>query len=171
MRTATSKAPSQADVDKFIANNPSKFAARKALSVEQIVFPIGPAAQSVVEASREAKSLDEITQRLTATGIPFNRAMGVLNSAELPNDFNAAIAANKPDDIFFIRTGPNGLFFKVLSAEARPVEGEAAANVARQIMRADAIKAEAGMAAYSANLDAKYEGDYARIMQGTSSAK
>jgi hypothetical protein len=32
-------------------------------------------------------------------------------------------------------------------------------------MRADAIKAEQGLAAYSASLEAKYEGDYARIMQ------
>jgi len=171
MRTATSKAPSQADVESFVANNTSKFAARKALSVEQIVFPIGPKAQALVEASRDAKALDEIAERLTSNGVPFNRSQGVLSSGDLPNDLNSAIAAKRPDDVFFIRSGQNGLFFKVLGDELRPLTGEAAANVARQIMRADAIKAEAGLAAYSANLEAKYEGDYAKIMQGDTPAK
>jgi EpsD family peptidyl-prolyl cis-trans isomerase len=165
VRTAASKAPSKADVDRYIANNPSKFAARKALSVEQIVFRIGPTAQTVVESSRDAKSLDEIAQRLTSSGLPFNRAMGILSSGDLPNEFNAAIAAKNHDDVFFARSGPNGRFFKVLGEEAHPLEGEAAANVARQLMRADAIKAEAGMAAFSSKLEAKYEGEYAKIMQ------
>jgi len=58
----------------------------------------------------------------------------------------------------------NGIFFKVMGEESRPLTGEAAANLARQSIRADAIKAEAGMAAYAAGLEVKYEGDYARIM-------
>jgi EpsD family peptidyl-prolyl cis-trans isomerase len=166
MRTVASKAPSKEDIDKFIASNPAKFSGRKVLSVEQIVFPFGSNAQSFIDASRNSKSLDEIAQRLTSDGIPFNRSMGTLNSGDFPNEFNAQIAAKKPDDVFFVRSGPNGVFFKVVSEELRPLEGEAAANAARQIMRADAIKAEAGMAAYSANQEAKYEGDYAKIMQG-----
>jgi hypothetical protein len=32
-------------------------------------------------------------------------------------------------------------------------------------MRADAVKAELGIAAYSANIEAKYEGEYTKIMQ------
>ena len=97
--------------------------------------------------------------------------MGTLSSGDLPNEFNAKIAAKKPDDVFFVRSGSNGVFFKVTSEELRPLEGEAAANAARQIMRADAIKAEAGMAGYSANQEAKYEGDYANIMHGDTQAK
>ena len=58
------------------------------------------------------------------------------------------------------------MFFKVKSEESQPLQGEAAENLARQLMRADALKAEAGMATYSANLEAKYEGEYAKIMQG-----
>src|SRR5205823_3568511 len=79
VRTAASKAPSKADVDRFIANNLAKFSARKALSVDQIVLPLGPTTQSVVESNRGAKSLDEIAQRLTSSSMPFNRATGVLN--------------------------------------------------------------------------------------------
>jgi EpsD family peptidyl-prolyl cis-trans isomerase len=164
-RTVASKTPGKADVDKYIENNPSKFADRKILNVEQIGFPLGPTSQSVIDANKDAKSLDEIDQQLTSAGIPHGRQMGVLNSGDISPDFYNSIEAKKADDVFFVRSGPNGVFFKVKSEEARPLEGQAAANLARQLMRADALKAEAGMATYSANLEAKYEGEYARIMQ------
>jgi EpsD family peptidyl-prolyl cis-trans isomerase len=165
MRSVASKAPGKTDVDKYIANNPSKFANRKLLSVEQIGFPLGPTSQSVIDANKEAKSLDEIDQQLTSAGIPHSRQMGTLSSGDIPPDFYNSIEAKKADDVFFVRSGPNGVFFKVKGEEARPLEGEAAANLARQLMRADALKAEAGIASYSANLEAKYEGEYAKIMQ------
>ena len=164
-RTAAAKAPGKADVDKYMANNPAKFAGRKLLSVEQVGFPLGPTTQSFIEANKDAKSLDEIDQKLTAAGIPHGRQMGALNTGDLPPEFYGLIEAKKADDVFFVRSGQNGVFFKVKGEERRPLEGEAAANLARQLMRADAVKAEQGIAAYSANLEAKYEGDYAKIMQ------
>jgi EpsD family peptidyl-prolyl cis-trans isomerase len=164
-RTAASKAPGKADVDRYIADNPAKFAKRKLLSVEQIGFPLGPTSQSVIDANKDAKSLDEIDQQLTSAGIPHSRQMGTLNSGDIPPDFYNSIEAKKADDVFFVRSGSNGVFFKVKDEEARPLEGEAAANLARQLLRADALKAEAGIATYSANLEAKYEGEYAKIMQ------
>src|ERR1700737_4485797 len=60
MRTVASKAPGKADVHRYIVKNPSKFANRKLLSVEQIGFLFGPASQAVVDANKNAKSLDEI---------------------------------------------------------------------------------------------------------------
>jgi EpsD family peptidyl-prolyl cis-trans isomerase len=164
-RTIASNAPGKVDVDRYIANNPSKFAERKLLNVEQIGFALGANTQSIIDANKDAKSLDEIDQQLTSAGIPHSRQMGVLNSGDIPPDFYHSIEAKKADDVFFVRSGPNGVFFKVKSEEARPLEGEAAAKLARQLMRADALKAEAGIATYSANLEAKYEGEYAKIMQ------
>jgi EpsD family peptidyl-prolyl cis-trans isomerase len=164
-RAVAAKAPSKADVDKYIANNPSKFSNRKILTVEQIVFPFGTGAQSFVDANKDAKSLDEINRRMTAAAIPHARQMSVLNSAEIPSDLYDLMLSKKTDDVFFIRAGANGLFFNVKAEESRPLEGEAAANFARQALKADALKAEAGIAAYAANIEAKYEGEYAKIMQ------
>jgi EpsD family peptidyl-prolyl cis-trans isomerase len=163
-RKASAKSPGRADVDQFISNNPAKFADRKIFSVEQIGFPIGPDAQSVVEANKNAKSLDDLDQKLTAAGVLHARQMGWVSSADLNPDFVAAIARKNPDDVFFVRAGSSGIFFKVTGEESRPLTGEAAANYARQLIRADAVKAEAGLAAYAAGLEVKYEGDYARIM-------
>lgn len=164
-RAVGSKAPGKADIDKYIAGNPSKFANRKVYNVEQLAFPLTPATQTFVEANKNAISLDEIDQQLTAAGIPHGRQMGSLSSADLPPDFYSSIEAKKADDVFFVRSGPNGVFFKVKGEESRPLEGDAAINTARQLMRADALKAEVSMATYAANLEAKYEGVYANIMK------
>lgn len=165
-RAVSSKPPTKADIDRYIANNPSKFAERKLLQVEQIAFPFSPTAQSVVEANREAKSLDEIDQQLTAASIPHGRQNGILSSGDLSPELFDKVQARKPDDVFFVRAGQNGIFFKVVGEQARPLEGEAASALARQLMRSDAVKGEIGIATYSANMEAKYEGEYQQIMQG-----
>lgn len=166
VRTVMSKPPTKVDIDRYIGNNPAKFANRKLLQVDQIAFPFGPGTQSVVESNRDAKSLDEIDQQLTAASIPHGRQNGVLSSGDVGPELFDKIEARKADDVFFVRSGQNGIFFKVLGEEARPLEGEAAANLARQLMRNDALKGEIGIATYSANMEAKFEGEYQQIMQG-----
>jgi EpsD family peptidyl-prolyl cis-trans isomerase len=169
-RAAAAKSPGKSDIDRYIANNPSKFANRKLFSVEQIGFPLGPNSQSIIDANKNAKSLDEIDQQLTSAGIPHGRQMGMLSTGDISQDFYNEIEAKKADHVLFVRSGANGVFFKVKGEEARPLEGEAAASFARQLLRADALKAEAGIAAFSANLEAKYQGEYATIMQQAAGA-
>jgi EpsD family peptidyl-prolyl cis-trans isomerase len=171
-RAASAKAPSKADIDRYVAKNTWKFADRKLFSVDEIIIPLTPATQTFVTANKDAKSLDEVLQQLTTSGIPHGRQLGVLSSSDLPEELVGLIQKRKDDDIFFTRVGSNGLFFKVRAEEARPIEGDAAANLARQMIRADALAAELGLAAYSAKLEAKYEGDYADLMkQGEAKAQ
>ncbi len=165
-RTVVNEPISKADIDNYIANNPSKFANRELVTVEQIIFPLAANAQSVVDATKQSKSLDEVDQQLTSMGVQHGRSMGALNSTEIPIDLFNAIQTKKTDDVFFVRSGANGVFFQVRGQEARPLAGEAAANVARQLIRSDKLKAQIGMASVAANLEAKYEGDYATIMGG-----
>jgi hypothetical protein len=155
---------SKSDIDKYIANNPAKFANRQLMAVEQITFPIGANTQSVIDATRDAKSLDEIDQKLTMMNVPHGRSTGSLNSAELPENLFHQMQMKKPDDVFFVRAGANGVFIVVKSEEPRPLSGEAAMSFARQALRADLVKSEIGMASVAANLEAKYDGDYAKLM-------
>ena len=163
-RQVAAKPITNGDIDKYIADNPLKFANRQLFSIEQIAFPMGANSQSAIDANKEAKSLDDVDQKLTIMDVPHARSMGTLNSGDLPENLLDAIQAKKDDDVFFARSGQNGLFFKVKGEQKRPLEGEAARNLARQLLRADALKAELGMASVAANLEAKYEGDYAKIM-------
>jgi EpsD family peptidyl-prolyl cis-trans isomerase len=165
-RTVAAKvsAMSNTEIDKYIASNPSKFANRQLMAVEQISFPLGPNAQTALDATHDAKSLDEVDQKLTAIGIPHGRSMGTINSAELPENLFNQMQMKKPDDVFFFRSGSNGVFLILKSEEARPLSGEAAMNFARQALRADLLKSEIGMASVAANLEAKYDGEYAKLM-------
>jgi EpsD family peptidyl-prolyl cis-trans isomerase len=162
-RAVAAQPTTQADIDRYIAEHPSKFANRRVITADEIVFPLGPKAQAVIDASKEANSLDEIDQKLTTLTLAHNRSVGVFNTGEMTEDL-LNVMQSKSDNVFFVRAGPNGVFFKVRSEEAQPLQGEAAINAARQSMRAERLKAETGMASVSANLDAKYEGEYAAIM-------
>jgi EpsD family peptidyl-prolyl cis-trans isomerase len=162
---------SKADIDKYIADNPLKFASRKLMTVDQIAFPLGANAQSIIDSAKDANSLEDVDQKLTAMGVPHGRSTGTLNSSEIPDELISSMRAKKPDDVFFVRSGQNGVFLKVKSEEIRPLEGEAAVNTARQLMRNDFLKAEAGMVSVSANLEAKYEGVYSKIMSSDEGPK
>ena len=155
---------SKADIDKYVADNPLKFAGRKLMTADQIAFPLGANAQSIIDSTKDANSLEDVDQKLTAMGIPHGRSTATLNSSEIPDELASSMRAKKADDVFFVRSGQNGVFLKVKSEEVRPLEGEAAVNTARQLMRNDFLKAEAGMVSVSANLEAKYEGVYSKIM-------
>ncbi len=162
--TTKSSSISATDIDNYIAHNPLKFANRQVMSVEQISFPLSSTSQALIEATKEMKTLDEVDQKLTGMGVQHGRSAGAISSGDLPRDLLNMILAKQADDIFFIRSGVNGVFFKVTGQEARPLEGEAAISAARQYLRQDIIKSEVGMTSVAANLEAKYEGEYAGIM-------
>jgi EpsD family peptidyl-prolyl cis-trans isomerase len=155
---------STTDIDHYIANNPIKFANRQVVSVEQISFPLSLTSQALIDATKEMKTLDEVDQKLTGMGVQHARSAGAISSGDLPQDLLSMLMARRADDIFFIRLGVNGVFFKVPGLEARPLEGEAAINAARQSLRQDIVKSEVSMTSVAANLEAKYEGEYAGIM-------
>jgi len=67
---------SNADLERYVVNNPTKFANRQLLAVERTTYPIGPNTQSVIEAGRDLKSIDEVDQKLTAMNVPHSRSRG-----------------------------------------------------------------------------------------------
>jgi EpsD family peptidyl-prolyl cis-trans isomerase len=161
----------QLDVDKYIANNPAKFANRQVVEVDQISFPVGPNAQSVIDSTRDLTGLGEVDQKLTSMGISHGRSSGTLNSAEMPDELLRLIDSKKPEDIFFVRSGPNGVFLQIRSRQTQPLTGEPAKAYALQLLRAEMLKTEASMASVAANIEAKYEGEYGKIMSDPTNQK
>jgi EpsD family peptidyl-prolyl cis-trans isomerase len=171
-RDVTTKlgAISLADIDSYIAKNPLKFADRQVLSVEQISFALAATSQAVIDATKEMKTLDEVDQKLTAMGIPHARSSGSVGTGDLPPELVKVVSEHQSNDVFFIRSGANGLFFKVTNQESRPLQGPEAANAARQYLRQDIIRSGLSMTSVAANLGAKYEGEYAAIMSASPEA-
>ena len=169
-RTASAKAITQSEVDKYMMNNPLKFEQRQMLATDQITLPFAAQTPSVADANKNATTIEEIDQNLTAAGISHGRASGAISTADIPQDFYNLIQDKKDTTVFFVRSGNNGVYFKVKAVEPAPLKGDAAQAAARQHLRADRLKAEMGMASMSANMDAKFSGDYAQIMKDGSSA-
>jgi EpsD family peptidyl-prolyl cis-trans isomerase len=163
-----SSAITKSDIDNYIANNPLKFANRRLVTVEQITFPLSANTQSLVDATKDMKTLDAVNDKLTMMNVPHNRSIGALSSGDISPDLYNKIQVT--DDIFFVQSGSNGAFFKVKGLEAKPLEGEAAINLARQLLRLELMKTEASMAGVAAKLEAKYEGEYASLMATPQSA-
>ncbi len=165
-RALSSKASSigNAEVDKYIAAHPVQFAKREILTTDQIMMPITSKAQEIVEATKDFKTLDQVEQTLKANGMPYNRSTGALDGANLTEEFLATIRVKKTDDIFFTRSGPNGVFFKVTGEQAQALVGDDAANRARQALRMELLKTESDEVTQAAQSSSKFEGDYARIM-------
>ena len=155
---------SVADTEKYIIDHPLRFANRKILAVDQISFPLGSMDQSLVDSMKDLAALEKVEQRLTEQGIAHTRSAATLSTAEIPEELFRSIQEKKPGDLIFVRSGQNGVFLSVKGEELRPLAGDAAVAVARQLQQQDLVKAQASLANFSANMEAKYEGEYAKIM-------
>lgn len=169
-RVASGKAITQAEVDKYISNNPLKFEQRQMLTTDQITLPISANTPSVADANKNATSIEEVDHNLTAAGISHGRASGAISSADIPQDFYDLIQSKKETTVFFVRSGNNGVYFQVKAIEPAPLKGDAAQAAARRDLKADRLKAEMGLAGMSAKMEAKFSGNYAEIMKDGSSA-
>jgi EpsD family peptidyl-prolyl cis-trans isomerase len=156
---------SVADTEKYITDHPLRFANRKILAVDQISFPLGSIDQSLVDSMKDLAPIEKVEQRLTEQGIAHTRSAATLSTAEIPEELFRSIQEKKPGDLIFVRSGQNGVFLSVKGEELRPLAGDAAIAVARQLQQQDLVKAQASLTNFSANMEAKYEGEYARIMR------
>jgi EpsD family peptidyl-prolyl cis-trans isomerase len=162
--TTKTSAITQSDIGSYIAKNPQKFSNRQIFTIEQIAFPVGSNEQSVVNATKGLNTLEEVDQKLTSLGVSHNRSSGVLDSGDLPPDLFNLLQTKQAGNIFFVRSGSNGVFFHIKGQQSSPLEGDSAVAQARQLLRSELVKTEIGMAGVEAKLNAKYEGEYAKIM-------
>jgi EpsD family peptidyl-prolyl cis-trans isomerase len=164
--SSKSTAIGKADADKYINSHPLMFDKRQLLTVDKVSIPLTPNARAAVEATKNLKSLEEIEQKLTEVGMLHNRSLGVISSSDIPEEFYNALKNQKPDDVFFVPAGTTGTFFKVKSQATQPLTGDDANRFARQQLLRELLRTETNKQAVTAEADAKYEGDYARIMRG-----
>jgi len=156
---------SPADTQKYIVDHPLKFANSKILGVDQTSFPIGSTDQSLIDSMKGFPSIEKVEERLTELGISHTRSSATLNTSEIPDELLRSIQETSPGSIVFVRSGQNGIFLSVVREELRPLEGDTAVAVARQLQQQDIARAQASLTNFTATMEAKYEGEYARIMR------
>ncbi len=151
----TTSLPDAAAVDDFINSHPTIFNQRKRYTLNQIVFA-PPGDPAILQQLEPAHSLDAIAAVLTAAGIPFARGVGNLDSASIPPDVAAKIAALPPGEPFLLPDNGRIVASVVQQAQPSPVPPEeakpAAANMIRQQVLQDAVSEKLAAARSSATI-------------------
>ena len=133
-RLNTSQVPSADEINAFEASHPGMFAGRETWTLQQIIYPLSkdPAVTAKLIA---AKSLDEVAQALSSSGIQFTRATRKLDTALFPQPIYAQISKANPGEPF-IAPGPDKAVANVIaSREPTPLAGDQARTVALEAMR------------------------------------
>jgi EpsD family peptidyl-prolyl cis-trans isomerase len=161
---------SKNEIDSYIQSHPKQFDQREVFNVDQISFPTPKDVEALAAATKDFKSLDQVVAKLNEMNVKFNRGTAALDSATMPPEMLKVLDARKPDDIYFIRSRGNASFFKVTSVESKPLTGDEANEFAKRQVRVEIGRKGAEAISKAALGDAKFEGDYARIMTAAAPA-
>lgn len=161
---------SNSDIDAYVQAHPGRFANRKVFQIEQVSFPPQMDMESIAAATKDFKTIDQVEGKLHDLGVKYSRGPAMLDSATLPPEMLKPLDARKADDIFFLRSRTSASFFKVASADEKPLTGDQAAQFAKRELASDLAKKEAQDTSAAVLSAAKYEGDYERIMTAATPA-
>ena len=152
------------EIDSYIQGHPKQFDQREVFQIEQISFNSPKDVAALAAATKDFKTLDQVEGKLNEMNIKFSRGTASLDSATMPAEMLKVLDARKPDDIYFIRSRGSASFFKVTSVDSKPLTGEQADEFAKREVRVEIGRKSAEDISRAALADAKFEGDYARIM-------
>ena len=155
---------SKNEIDSYIQAHPQQFDQRQLFQIEQISFTPPKDIEALAAATKDDKSLDQVEAKLNEMNIKFSRGTATLDSATMPAEMLKALQAKKPDDVFFIRSRGSASYFKVTSVDPKPMTADEANEFARREVRAEIGRKSGEDISQAALANAKYEGDYARIM-------
>ncbi len=137
--------PSNAEVEAFVTANPTLFAGRQQLVLEEIRIP-QPSDPAFVTTLTGLQDLDAISARLDARGIAFERGNAVLDTATIDPDIGRQIVALPDGEVFDI-TREGSVYFAIITGR-RPAAADrqdwkaAAAQLLQRQRSGAAIEAE-----------------------------
>jgi EpsD family peptidyl-prolyl cis-trans isomerase len=155
---------SKNEIDSYIQSHPKQFDQRELFQIDQISFTTPKDVEALAAATKDFKSLDQVEAKLNEMNIKFSRGPATLDSATMPAEMLKVLDARKADDVYFIRSRGSASFFKVTSVDQKPLTGDQANEFGRRQVRVDIGRKDAEDISKAALADAKFEGDYARIM-------
>ncbi len=130
--------PTAADIDKFIAGNPSLFGGRQLYGVDQIAFQT-PADASKLKALEPAKTMDEVTAVLRQLGITFQRANRVVDSATVPPEQMQKILSLPKGEPFVVPSQGQVTVNVITGGKAEPLPDTQARAMAVRALRSQSL--------------------------------
>ncbi|UYY79023.1 EpsD family peptidyl-prolyl cis-trans isomerase [Sphingomonas sp. R1] len=128
--------PTDAEIAQYEAAHPDRFAQRKIYSIEQIVFP-PPGSAAKFKEFAPLKTLDQLAAKLTADGVQFRRAPTQLDTAALPPEIAAKIAALPAQELFILPTQQGVTANVITGTTIQPLAGDQARELALNTLRTE----------------------------------
>ena len=125
------------DIQRYIAANPSRFANRTVIVVDQVRVP-----QEAIKGLdfRNLHTLDAVIGLLRSRNAQFQRGRATLDSATLPSDAFRQIMSLPPGEPFTVTQGGQLLISAVIGQQVAPIQGELAKRVAMQLLQQDTAR-------------------------------
>ena len=133
------RVPDAAALDKFIAANPSNFARREVLVLDQVRFAM-PADPTKLRALEKDHSIDAVAATLRDLGIPFERGVTELDTAVVSRDVVSQINGLPPGEPFIIPENNIVSASAITGRKSAPLGSAQARPIAVQMMRSEALR-------------------------------
>jgi EpsD family peptidyl-prolyl cis-trans isomerase len=151
------------EVDRYLTANPERFGKRVRFDVDQMTVNAGTLKQEFLDAVKDATSLDAIEAKASAADVAFSRGQGALFTGDIPPELIERLRNRKDADVFYVRTGNTGVFFKVRGERPDPLAGEEAQQRAQVMMRNEATQTE--LTKKGDEVQVTYFGEYVKLME------
>ncbi len=128
------KVPGEADVDKFMASNPTMFGNRTIYALDRIQFPM-PSDPNTLRALQPIHTMQGVVETLNGLNIKFARSAAQMDSAQVPKEAMERIAALPAGEPFVVPQNGVITVSVITGSRAVPIDGNQARPMAVQAMR------------------------------------
>ncbi len=130
---AKAPAPTDAEVDAFIAANPAMFAQRTLYLVEAVTLDRMPDAATEA-ALKPVDAFPDVLKVLDEHQMTYKRGQTQLDTLQIDPKLAANLLALKPDQAFVLPAGRTVAVAHIRQSKVQPFQGSQAVQVARQIL-------------------------------------
>ena len=154
--------PDQRTIDRFIAENPSMFAQRARLQLNQLVFD-PPARPDAMDRLKVGNSLAELAATLTELGIPYTQTPAQLDTATVPPPVLRQIEALPPGAPFIVPLNGKMYASVITGRETTPVSQAENRRLAVEAIRNRDLRAslEGQLKRLRSEAEIEYQAGYA----------
>lgn len=136
------KRPTAAEARAFVTANPTLFANRKLLSMDQIVFPL-PKDPAKLQEVAPLKSMTDVEKWLIENGIQYRRQPAQLDTLQIQPEMANRILSLPPGEVFVVPAKGMAAANVITESRAQPVSGNEATTIAMNILQSRAVMAKA----------------------------
>jgi EpsD family peptidyl-prolyl cis-trans isomerase len=120
------------EVKDYISSHPASFAARRLISVDQLL--VGKIDPKVIQQMAPLKTMPEIEALLTNNKVQYVRSAAVLDTLNLNPEAAAKIGGMPNDEIVAVPNGSGVQVARIVSSRVEPLAGEEADRIARLML-------------------------------------